>query len=110
MTSRSSISRFGLPNPPSFVKLNEYGGSTGLPGVDPAGTGMQGNWEVEEALDVEWAHAIAPGASIVLVECSSGSGAVCSKESLRPPELPGVSVVSMSWGSAEFSGETSLRQ
>ena len=28
---------------------------------------------MEEALDVEWAHAIAPGASIVLVEASSAS-------------------------------------
>ena len=61
---------FGLPNPPSFLKLNEYGSSSNLPGVDPAGPGnSQGNWEVEEAIDVEWAHAIAPGANIVLVEC-----------------------------------------
>ena len=27
-----------------------------------------GDWEGEEALDVEWAHAMAPGASIDLVE------------------------------------------
>ena len=54
--------KFGLPDPPSFIKLNEYGSATDLPGVDPAGAGNpQGNWEVEEALDVEWAHAIAAG-------------------------------------------------
>ena len=35
---------------------------------------MPGNWEEEEALDVEWAHAMAPGASIVLVECQSSGG------------------------------------
>jgi subtilase family serine protease len=36
--------------------------------VDPTGS-----WELEETLDVEWAHAIAPGAHIDLIECS-GSG------------------------------------
>ena len=46
--------QFGLPNPPSFVKLGQDG-TTNLPAADPTG-----EWEVEEALDVEWAHAIAP--------------------------------------------------
>ena len=31
-------------------------------------------WAEETALDVEWAHAIAPGANIVLIECNSPSG------------------------------------
>ena len=100
---------FGLPNPPSFLKLNEYGGSSGLPGTDPAGPGnAQGNSEVEEALDVEWVHAIAPEANIVLVECQSGSGIDMFQGVLMAAELAGVSVVSMSWGSNEFNGETSF--
>ena len=42
-----------------------------LPTTDPAGTGPDvDNWELEESLDVEWAHAMAPGANIVLVEAS----------------------------------------
>jgi subtilase family serine protease len=98
---------FGLPNPPSFIKLNEYGSATNLPGVDPAGAGnAQGNWEVEEALDVEWAHAIAPGANIVLVECNSGNSADMFQGVVTAAGIPDVSVVSMSWGSGEFSGET----
>ena len=98
---------FGLPSPPSFIKLNEYGSSSNLPGVDPAGAGnSQGNWEVEEALDVEWAHAIAPAANIVLVECNSGNSADMFQGVVTAAGLPGVSVVSMSWGSGEFSGET----
>jgi subtilase family serine protease len=98
--------KFGLPNPPSFTKLNEYGDSTNLPFPDPAGPGNpQGNWEVEEALDVEWAHAIAPGAAIILVECNSASGADMYQGVTTAADLPGVSVVSMSWGSGEFSGE-----
>jgi len=97
---------FGLPNPPSFTKLNEYGSLSNLPGTDPAGAGnRQGNWEVEEALDVEWAHAIAPGASIILIECNSNSGTDLYQGVTTAATLPGVSVVSMSWGSGEFSGE-----
>ena len=97
---------FGLPNPPSFVKLNEYGGLSSLPGADPAGAGnAQGNWEVEEALDVEWAHAIAPGANIILIECNSDAGSDMYQGVITAASLPGVSVVSMSWGSGEFSGE-----
>ena len=52
--------------------LNQSGQPTSLPSTDPHGPGTD-NWEVEEALDVEWAHAIAPGAQIILVEANSES-------------------------------------
>ena len=42
--------------------------------TDPADAGPTvDNWEFEESLDVEWAHAMAPGASIVLVEANSSN-------------------------------------
>ena len=64
---------FGLSDPPSFVKLNEYGSATDLPGTDPvSASSPDGDWELEEALDVEWAHAIAPAANIILIETNSG--------------------------------------
>src|SRR5271166_3820452 len=47
--------RFGLPTP-TVTRVNETGG-TSLPKSDPTG-----GWELEESLDVEWAHAMAPGA------------------------------------------------
>ena len=95
--------RFGLPDPPSFVKLGQDG-SANLPGVDPTG-----EWEVEEALDVEWAHAIASGASIVLIECNSGGLQDLLDAGARTAaSLPGVSVVSMSFGSSEFASEQSF--
>src|SRR5262249_38445956 len=47
--------QFGLPDP-VFTKVDQNGG-TSYPGTDP-----QNGWEGEEALDVEWVHAIAPGA------------------------------------------------
>ena len=98
--------QYGLPDPPSFLKLNQSGSPTNLPGTDPAGAGTPGNWEVEEALDVEWAHALAPGADIILVECNTGDGNDLYQGAQTAAALPGVSVVSMSWGAGEYSGET----
>ncbi len=102
--------QYGLPSPPSFVKINEQGSTAGLPGTDPSGPGTPGNWEEEEALDVEWAHAMAPGASIILVECNSSSSADLYQGAMTAASLPGVSVVSMSWGCAEYNGETIVRR
>ena len=80
--------------------LNQSGQSTSLPATDPAGAGAD-NWEVEEALDVEWVHAIAPGAKIILVEANSQSLADLMAGVVTAAQQSGVSVVSMSWGFAE---------
>ena len=48
------------PSSSFLTVLNQNGQSTSLPGTDPLGAGTD-NWEVEESLDVEWAHAVAPG-------------------------------------------------
>ncbi len=56
---------------------------------------------MEEALDVEWAHAIAPGAQIILVEANSQSLSDLMAGVATAASQPGVSVVSMSWGFAE---------
>jgi subtilase family serine protease len=100
---------FGLPDPPSFVKLNEYGSAADLPGSDPTVAGNPGgDWELEEALDVEWAHAIAPAASIILIETNSDDGGDMYTGATAAASLAGVSVVSMSWGSSEYAGEQSF--
>jgi hypothetical protein len=93
---------FHLAAPPSFSVLNEKGQTTSLPAVDPSG-----GWEMEEALDVEWAHAIAPGASIVLVEANGPNDVDLDTAVTTAARLPGVSVISMSWAGTESSGETS---
>ncbi|MDB5357482.1 MAG: hypothetical protein JWN24_3935, partial [Phycisphaerales bacterium] len=96
----------GLPDPPSFTKVNQDGGST-LPGVDPAAKGQ--DWEVESALDIEWAHAMAPGASIVLVEANTPSDSDLIQHAANwARNAPGVSVVSMSFGRDESASDTSL--
>jgi subtilase family serine protease len=68
--------------------------------------GANTGWAQETSLDVEWAHAIAPGAKLLVVVAQNSSlnnllGAVDKAVSM------GATVVSMSWGSAEFSGEAS---
>ena len=80
--------------------LNQNGQATSLPGTDPNGPGTD-NWEAEETLDVEWAHAIAPGAQIILVEANSQSLPDLMAGVATAASQPGVSVVSMSWGFAE---------
>jgi subtilase family serine protease len=59
----------------------------------------------EESLDAEWAHAIAPGAQIDVIECRSASRRDRYAGVKTAAQLPGVSVVSISFDGAEFSGE-----
>ncbi len=96
--------QFGLANPPSFTQLNQNGQTTNLPGTDSTG-----GWEVEESLDIEWAHALAPDANIVLVEARSPTTTNLFTAVQTASKISGVSVVSMSWGTqGGFSGETSF--
>ena len=86
--------QFGLSAPPSFT-VDNLGATT-----------TNAGWALEESLDVEWAHAVAPEANIVLVEASSASlNSLFSAVSFAS-KLQGVSVVSMSWGTTEFLGES----
>ena len=85
-----------------------------------------GGWELEESLDIEWAHAMAPGANLYLVEaCSNYNSDLqqavlvannlvqCGETEIDPttfalgtcPKVTGKGEVSMSWGEPEFIGE-----
>jgi len=55
---------YRLPAPPKFQIIRPEGR---IPAYDPANSDMVG-WAGETTLDVEWAHAVAPGANILLVE------------------------------------------
>ncbi|HKM52945.1 MAG TPA: S53 family peptidase [Isosphaeraceae bacterium] len=110
-------SLFGLP------QMDGVGGDPTLSIMVPPGQSTPppantepGNWGREISLDVEWVHSIAPYANIDLVTCQDSSG-----DSLYGAEadglsyasgvgyaksLPGVVVVSNSYGGPEFSGET----
>jgi subtilase family serine protease len=86
---------YGLNAPPSLTVLN-LGATT-----------TDAGWALETSLDVEWAHAMAPAAKIVVVEASSATIAALFSAVSYASTLPGVSVVSMSWGTSEFVGESS---
>ena len=92
-------SQLGVLTDPVFTKVNQTGGST-YPSADYG-------WAAEIALDVEWAHAIAPGANILLVEATSNwmPDMLAAVDYAR--SAPGVVAVSMSWGTNEYSGEAS---
>ena len=59
---------FGIPDPPSF-KVHT------MPGTPAFDVNVNDHvmWAQETSLDVQWAHAIAPGAKIVLVAAASNS-------------------------------------
>jgi hypothetical protein len=91
---------FGLPNPPSFQVVGENGGARPTytpPAFNPVDSG-------ETAMDVEWAHAIAPGANIVLIEMQGFTDADIANAAKTAAKL-GASVVSMSFGAPESSGD-----
>ena len=94
---------YGLPAPASFTQLNQSGG-TALPSNAPLG-----GWGVEESLDVEWAHVIAPRASIILYEANSSSlSDLVNAAVVTAKGNASVSAISMSFGGGETSGETGL--
>lgn len=111
--------QFGLPAPTSSTFHVVYAGGAN-PGPDPA-CGILGGWNCwasESSLDIEMAHAMAPRATIYLVEANSNSFAdlfqavqvaanlvVCGKTAC-PAGGKGAGEVSMSWGGGEGSGET----
>src|SRR5262249_7942145 len=76
--------------------------------VDQAGGATNSVWASEESLDVEWAHAIAPGASLLVVEARSDSLSNLMPGVSTASNTPGVATVSMSWGFNETAGETTF--
>ena len=68
--------------------------------VDPTADAT-GSWELETALDVEWVHAIAPRAKIVLYTAASNADADLFAAVSAATNNANVSVVTMSFGARE---------
>ena len=64
-------------------------------------------WNEEAALDIEWAHALAPNAKIVLMEANSANNADLYSAVDAAVKVTGAKMISMSWGGSETSGEAS---
>jgi subtilase family serine protease len=100
-------------NPGAQKDLNKYDTTFGLPAttikvVKPQGTTCldPNGWGVETDLDLQMAHAVAPGAKIVLEAAKSASFANLLAAAKDAYTKQGATVVSMSFGGGEFSGET----
>jgi subtilase family serine protease len=90
--------QFGLP----AANFHTVYASGVKPQYDPG-------WEFEESLDVQWSHAMAPGAQIVLVEAASNSFTdlmAAEDVASKMVNAAGGGEVSNSWGGSEFPGET----
>jgi len=104
--------QFGLPFKPEQLQVVYAAGFQ--PTIDPTG-----GWELEESLDIEYAHAMAPNATIYLVEAASNLNsdlltAVAVATNLVQcgltttcATITSAGEVSMSWGGGENSNETS---
>jgi len=97
--------QFGLPAPAPANFRVVY-----ATGVKPP-NGVHSGWDLEAALDLDMAHALAPRAKLYLVEAASSSlsdmfQAVGKAASLVASD--GGGEVSMSWGSSEFASESSF--
>ncbi len=95
--------QFGIAAPPSFIKVGVT--TSGLASLTSFPAANKG-WAGEIELDVEWAHAVAPGATILLVEAANANDSSLMKAVDYARNYPGVVAVSMSWGGSESAGET----
>jgi kumamolisin len=92
--------QFGLPAPSSANFQVVYASGRQPP--------VNSGWNLEAALDIEWAHAMAPNAKIYLVEAASNNyGDLFTAISVANSLLrsAGGGEVSMSWGGSEYSYE-----
>jgi len=98
--------QFGLPKVTATnFKVIFAGGTGGCAGADP---GNDPGWEGEQALDIDMAHAMSPGAKIFLVEAQSSSLAdllVAEDCATKQVAAAGGGEISNSWGGSEFSTE-----
>ena len=96
--------------------LSVFSGQFGLPTVNSTNfekhmmastIRTDSGWALEISLDVQWAHAIAPNAKILLVEAKSASLTDLLAAVDYARNRSDVVAISMSWGASEFSTESS---
>jgi subtilisin-like proprotein convertase family protein len=100
----------GTGNTGAWLRVVSQRGGTDYPSTDPNGPGSSlGTWEMEEALDIQWVHAIAPGANIILVEADSNLQSDLLTAAVGwARQQTGVAAISMSFSGSEFPTESSF--
>lgn len=91
---------FNSAGGPTLTVVASGGGSASSLSQDSTG-----GWPLETSLDVEWVHAMAPQANILLVEAPDEGNDSMFNAVAYAASQPGVVAVSMSWGTNEFPGE-----
>lgn len=92
--------------------FNAYCTHFGLPSqtlniVTMSGATQNSGWALEECLDVQQVHSVAPYANIMVVEARSASYTDIFA-AINYATTHGANIISMSFGSSEFSNELSL--
>ncbi|AYV76071.1 MAG: peptidase S8 and S53 subtilisin kexin sedolisin [Terrestrivirus sp.] len=88
----------GLLSPPTSNTFNIY--------IKSFGTVANTSWSLEQSLDCQWIHAMAPEASLLIVQAASASDTDLTN-AINYAKQNGATVISMSFGGAESSSETS---
>ena len=112
------IDAYGSPT--ALADVNTFSSVMGLPAMNsksfqvvysdgpPAST--NNDWAVETTLDVEWAHALAPDAKIVLLVAPSEDNAELAYAIQYATQHRLGSVISASWGLPEAAADASTAQ
>jgi kumamolisin len=100
--------QFGLPTETSTSALNPANKVFQVIYANGNQPRKNCGWAQEAALDIEWAHAMAPNAKIVLVEAASNSFANLMAAVDVANGRVDAREVSMSWGGSEFASEASF--
>ena len=104
----------------ALADLNAFSAAMGLPAMtdknfqvkysDGVPSDTDASWALETTLDIEWAHAFAPEAKIVLVVTPSGDNAEMAYGVEYAADHRLGDVVSASWGLAEVNADASTAQ
>ncbi|HUI44151.1 MAG TPA: peptidase S8/S53 subtilisin kexin sedolisin [Terriglobia bacterium] len=103
-------SYYGLPAP-NFTKVyanTSFGTLNGMTASCSGKPAGDTGWGLEEDLDIQWAHAMAPAAKIFLIEaCTSSYNDLLYAEQVAGIKVSGAGGgdISNSWSSSEFSTE-----
>jgi hypothetical protein len=100
--TRYDLQQFNVTGGPTLQVLGENG-TASLPTQSDVD-----QWDIEESLDVQWVHSIAPLANVILYEANTSAFSDLVTAEASAAANPLVSVITNSWGSPEFSGENTF--
>jgi subtilase family serine protease len=96
---------FGIPECTTangcFKRVNQVGTASPLPAFNA-------DWAMEINLDVQWAHALAPGAKILLVEARTSNFDDLNAAEAYANNVSDATYISNSWGAPEFLGQAAF--